>query len=335
MKIIRIFFEKYDGLFPATVLTLSAIICFCCYRYFKWSEGYWAVITVAAVTQDKVHNTIIKVILRSSGTIIGAGIGYLFVIALPKILFFPIFFLGMFLAVLLTLAATKYRYMMIIAGLTFSLVAAAGITDHVVEIAIERTYEVIFGCLVCFIVSLLLQRLAPHMKGEKQAMSLSFIFHHGMIIEAVLMSAACALTFFTWQWFKYPLGFWATITCLFVLEENLGHTIKNAWKRIKAHIVITAFASIVALFITAENNLILLPLAIGLFICGYYLGQNTWLSPMANTMGVALSVVLLVEVPNLTQFEVVLARFLNVMYGSSVAFIIMYIGSQCNRYQAK
>lgn len=316
-----------EAILSGTIMSLSAILAFSLYYYFQWSEGYWAVISIAAVTQSRVNNTILKIFLRIVGTIIGAFSAYYFVLLLPAALLIPAFFVCLFLAVLFTLAATQYRYVMIITGLTFTLVIAAAITNNIEDMALIRTYEVIVGCVICSLVSLTFRYFYPEIKGEAIPHSFQFDFHRGIFTEALLMSAACALTFLTWRWFNYPLGFWATISCLFVLEENAGKTIKNAWKRIYAHFLVVLFAGIVAFFISAENPFVIIPLAIGLFACGYCLGLKSRLAAMGNTMAIALSVVLLIDVPGLSQDTIVLARFFNVIYGVSVAFLIIYFAS--------
>ncbi|WP_165481086.1 FUSC family protein [Legionella impletisoli] len=316
---------KKEGLYSGMIMSLSAVIAFSLYRYFQWSEGYWAVISIAAVTQAKVNNTNFKILLRLLGTVIGATSAYYFVRLLPESFLTPVFFICIFLAILLTLAATHYRYLMIITGLTFTLVVAAGLTHNVEQMALWRTYEVIVGCFICSLLSLLAGHYMPEIKGEPIKRQFEFVFKKSMLLEAFMMSLACGLTFLTWRWFNYPLGFWATISCLFVLEENIGKTVQNAWKRILAHLLVALFAGLVALFITSNNPWILVPLAIGLFACGYCLALQPRLANMANTMGIALSVVLLLDVPGLSQEVIVFARFFNVIYGVSIAFLIIYL----------
>jgi len=81
-----------EALFSGAVMALSAVIAFVMYHYLQLSEGYWAVISIAAVTQARVNNTIFKIFLRIIGTILGAGSAYYFVNLLPQSFLIPVFF---------------------------------------------------------------------------------------------------------------------------------------------------------------------------------------------------------------------------------------------------
>lgn len=326
---------KPQPLFPALVMSLSAICCFLLYSYFNWSQGYWSVISVAAITQLYINKTLLKMLLRIIGTFLGAATAYYAVQLLSPNYLLLVFFFGLFFATLFTLALRQYRYVMIITGLTFTLVIAAGITHTVQEMAIIRTYEVIIGCVTCAVISFALTYFFPQNKEGAKKEKLRFTFNPGMLAESFIVSSACFLTFLTWHLFQYPFGFWAPVTCLFVLEESMGKTMKNGEKRILAHILVSLFAGGVAFFIPSSHIVIVIPLAIGFAIIGYCLGVKNWLSEIANTMGVAWAIMLLVDDPTMSQIEIVLARFFNVVYGVTVAFLVIYLSNRVQTYWKK
>ncbi|WP_162261867.1 FUSC family protein [Legionella adelaidensis] len=308
-------------------MSISALIAYTLYRYFKWSEGYWSIISIGAITQLYFNNILLKMILRIAGTIIGASTAFYAVQFLPIYSLLFVFFFCLFLAILITLAASQYRYMMIITGLTFTLVIASGISNNIEEMAILRTYEVIAGCAITAGVSLLLAYFFPENKGTSNKFKLHFKFYPGIVLEAFLMSLACFLTFLSWKWLQYPFGFWAPITCLFVIEENIGKTMKNGKKRILAHIVAALCAGLVDLLIPQNNIVVAIPLVLGFAAIGYCLGIKGWIAEVVNTVAIAWSIMLLVDDPTMGHLSVVVARFLNVVYGVIVAFLVIYISS--------
>lgn len=69
--------EKMDAsLITAFRMSLCGFICFVIAQYFHLSEGYWAVVTVSAITRANFSATFAKALLRLAGTLLGAGVGY-------------------------------------------------------------------------------------------------------------------------------------------------------------------------------------------------------------------------------------------------------------------
>ncbi len=297
-------------------------ICF----YFKLQDGYWAIISIAAVTQHDYLTTCYKTLLRLSGTALGASFAYGCILLFPTAWLTLLFFSGLFLCIALSLAASKYRYFMIVAGITYTLVMCSGLISSIEKMAIIRTYEVFLGCFICLAMAFLCRFIFKNATGSRVLINLQFKFHKTIVLEALMLTVACAITFVTWQWLDYPLGFWGTISCLFVIEEDIGTSFHNAFKRVLAHVCIVGFAAIVAVYIPGSNPWVALPMGLGLFFSGYTLGiKTTWLKNIGNTMGIALAAMLLTTSPGMTQEDIVMWRFINIIYGVTVAFLTMYI----------
>lgn len=322
-----------ETLFPACVMAISSLIAFLIVRYFQWPDGFWAVVSIAAVTQKNVYMTFNKTLLRLFGTLFGAVVAFYSVSFLPQTWLIPIFFIGLFVCLSIALAATEYRYFMIITGLTYTLVIGSGLDNSVQEMAVIRTYEVALGCIICLVVSYSLGCFFPKIKHHADTLVFRLQFKKYLLFESCILTLSCGVTFLTWLWLNYPLGYWGTISCLFVIEENAGRSFDNGLRRILGHIFIVGFGALIAIMIPASNLWMLAPLTIGLFFCGYTLGlKNEWLQPMGNTMGIALSCMLLASSPGLSQIDVVTWRFINVAYGVTVAFITIYIA---NRFRSQ
>lgn len=306
------------------LMALSGIFAYLGYYRFQWKEGAWSVITVASITRADLSKTLLIMILRLLGTIVGAAMALLTLFFLSEKIYTFLLFSMLFTSLLLSLVLTRYRYMMIITGLTYILILSSELTVEFYATAFNRTYEVIFGCLVCAIFSLLFRIAFPILRGSTEPITLSFEFKKQYVLEALLMSIACCITFMTWRYYQYPFGYWATISCLFVLEENIGVTTQKSIKRFFAHFFVMIVASLISIVIPSHSIWILLPLSIGFFGLGYLSAlSKKYYASMANTMAIALSVMLLIDYPGLSRDDIILFRFFNVLYGIGIAFLVM------------
>lgn len=317
-----------DALFPACVMAVSGCIAFVIYYYFKWPDGYWAVVSIAAVTQRSAYATFEKTVLRLLGTFLGAFVAYYSVVFLPISYLVTTFLLGLFVCLLLSLSVNKYRYLMIVTGISYTLVMSSGLRGEVESMAIVRTYEVVFGCVLCILVSYGCHFLLSLPKIKAPSLVFQLKFNKTAWFQAMILTIACGITFLTWQWLDYPLGFWGTISCLFVIEENIGRSLQNGFNRVLAHIWALGFTAMIAFYIPSTTPWVLVPLTVGLFLSGYTFGvQNESIRGIGNTLGIAIVCMLLTTSPGMTQEDIVLWRFINIIYGVSVGFTTMYFAN--------
>ena len=60
----------------AIKMMLAGLMAFLLTTYFQLPMGVWALVTIAAITQTGLSQTLAKSLMRASGTLIGAVIGY-------------------------------------------------------------------------------------------------------------------------------------------------------------------------------------------------------------------------------------------------------------------
>jgi len=314
-------------------LVISGNLAFLLYKYFNLSQGYWSVVSIAAVMTADLSNTFSKMLARILGTVVGAMYAYLAVhfFADQQGMLILLLMVGVFVASIISLQKTAFSYAGIVANITIIIIIATSISaGNFLQIALNRTYEVCLGIIILGIVNLALYShfksiTNPFTLNSLKALNFNFQdiqFRKNIIVTAIKVLLATALTLVPWFYFQYPGGFWATISCFFILEETLAKTQKKALRRFLAHLFAASFGLIAVLLIADRWWLLCIPLTLGFIVCGYILVHGKEFRNVGNTVGIALSVMLLADPGVQGSIEVILARFLNVIFGISVGILI-------------
>lgn len=323
------------ALATALKMAIGGLLAFAIYNAFDRGYGYWSVITVATITQFGLTDTLLKGFMRIIGTILGASIGYtVAIMAQGNLLvilstFFGFITLSSFFAV----QPTRFSYGGIVFGITLAIVLASGfISDNLTGIAITRSIEVLTGIgivfFIDFILSVFIFKLNNHQNTLDKFKDLpfelkKFRFKKKYLWAAIKIALACLITSLTWTYFKIPEGFWATITCLTIVEESTQRTQEKSLLRFFAHVIAALFGAFCALIIGEHYWWRLLPLVGSFFFCGYLIGLNKSYTYFGNTMAVAIAIMLLVDPGPTSSFETISFRLLNVVFGILVATIVL------------
>ncbi len=334
--------NRNDALITACKMMLACIIAFITYHSLNLPEGYWAVVTIAAVTQVGFVNTLTKGFMRLLGTIIGAGIGYGFaLLAQGNItIVLLLFFVFITLSSLIAIQPTLFSYSGVVTGLTIVIVLSSSlISGQLFTVAVYRSFEVIFGIIVLVLLNFgialffrkadaIWEDFASSLK--KLPSELKKIRCNAPYFKSSLKIAlACLATFALWVFVRQPEGFWATVSCLLIMEESISTTAVKASLRFSAHVIAALIGGICTLIIGPHFAWRLLPLAISFFGFGYLIGTKNKYASLGNTAGIALAVMLLFSPDVTTTFHVVIARFLNVLLGICIAiFVTHYLWPQ-------
>lgn len=225
-------------------------------------------------------------------------------------------------------------YAGIVCNITIIMIIATSIdTGNFYQIAVDRTYEVCLGIIVAGIVSTALNQLFVRVNNNSPHLLLNGVKQVGQSIKTLQMRAsllitafkvviATAVTFVPWLYFRYPGGFWATISCFFIIEESLRKSQQKGLLRFLAHLIAASFGFIATVIIGDHTWLLMIPLTLGFVICGYILAQGKTYSGMGNTVGIALSIMLLADPGTQGSIQIILARFINVVLGIGVGILI-------------
>lgn len=313
-------------------MMMAGIVCYCCYQWFNWPEGYWSVVTVSAITQSTLSDTMVKALLRMIGTIIGAIVGILLAIVIINNIYLLSIIFGSFITVTTYtgLQSKPYNYAPIVAGFTAVIIISASYLGQTHEIAWDRTIQVIFGILVYAMVNLMVLwfRLdasaifdSSFIQKLKHIFSNFHINRHDVILSLVI-SIPTTLTFLAWLIFQFPHGFWVTVTLLIIMEDTLVKTQGKSYIRFVGQSVAAIYGLMVAWL--AMGNIIItgIALALGFFLCGLMIGSNRKNASIGNHAGSAIAIMLLVGLEDGVN-DVVMVRFLNVFAGIIIANLIM------------
>lgn len=328
---------KKTELTVATVMAISGLVAFFIYTNLNLPQGYWAVITVAAITTPKLSSSLNKMLMRLIGTLLGAIVSCVIlqlshgsIIAVGLLFFFFVTAISYF-----TLIPTGFGYAGIVANLTIVLILASGIDGGSILLAArDRTFEIILGILVCVLIVPILYTVMLREQNVLSTWKKNLIetfnkfkqiqYNRERLTATLKISLAACLTFFTWLYFRYPGGYWAPISCFFIMEECILKTYRNAQLRFVSH-VIAAFLAGVCSFLFGDHLILLsIPLAVSFFIFGYLLGGKHSFNTMGNTLGVAVATMLLITPGALSGVEMTFARFVNVSLGIGIGLLIAH-----------
>jgi len=133
----------------------SAVLAYAITTLLHFDFGYWAVISSVIVMQVYVADSVEMCLYRFSGTIIGALLGVLVILVIPK----THFFIGLSLFVTIGLCSflTRYKTRYRMAGITVVIVIMTGIHDqNIFLFGLSRVFEICIGILCAFAVSVLI-----------------------------------------------------------------------------------------------------------------------------------------------------------------------------------
>src|SRR3990167_4904467 len=277
----------------AIKMMLAGLMAFLLTTYFQLPMGVWALVTIAAITQTGLSQTLAKSLMRASGTLIGAVIGYtIAVLAHGDV---SVMMISLLIAVwfssYIALQPTIYSYAGIITGMTIAIILFFSIAgDNYTPIAVDRTAEVMLGVFTLTILNIFLFFIVK--KYYPKAITRKIILwklpklkiESRFAIPATKVSLACFITFVIWYCFKQPEGYWATISCLLIMEENKNTTFKKGFFRFVSHIIVMLIGFLaVILLLHYPYTYRLIPLLITFFLCGYLIGTENQYAGMGNT----------------------------------------------------
>lgn len=314
-------------------MAISGIIAMSVMVYFHLDFGYWAVVTVAAITSYDESATLIKGLMRLLGTLCGALLGY--IVALHTYHYEPLayalFFLAIFSFSLISLQRNIWSYAGLIAGVTTAIIIGVEHSRAMLEgIALYRTMDVILGIIITAVISLMI-RTTP-ISFHELVYSSPITFNKSIVNSALRIALTAAATFILWNVFSIPQGFWITVSCLFIMEETINKTNVKASLRLLANILAALIGSVAALTYGQSVWPLMTVLFCGFFICGWIIGSKTSYSSLGNTTGIALSVMLLSAFNNQHEiFSIIGIRLMNVCIGIAIGVFITQVAS----YQGK
>jgi uncharacterized membrane protein YccC len=323
------------ALITAIKMCTAGLLGFLLIYFLHLPESVWCLITIAAVLQTGLNQTLAKSFMRAIGTILGAVIGYwiaLYTNTSPGFIVLLLIFIMIFCTSCIALQPTIYSYAGIVTGMTITIIIFFGLAhEDILTVAVDRTIEVLLGILILAVLNIVLFFIVkkffprgisksviswqlPKCKMEKQ-----------YVFSALKVASACVLTFLIWFIFKQPQGYWATITCLLIMEENQKETLKKGLFRFLSHLIAAVIGlGFTAAFLHAPYAWRLLPLLLTFFVCGFLIGTKNQYASMGNTLGIAIAIMLFSSPGTQETFQIIFARFYNVVIGVSVAFLMLF-----------
>lgn len=329
----------------AIKLAFAFLIAFTIYYFYPMNMGFWSLVTIAAITQAGFDNTLSKSLMRLLGTIAGAMLGYLLALLIHghMILLMLVFFMGLFATSLVAMQRSNMTYAGVVAGITLVIVLSSSLLQgQLIENALFRSLEVTIGIVILLIINIVLvliirpesRKLNYFLSDLNNAIPnvTQFKINKNLIYAALKISLACTCTFGLWLWFQQPEGFWATITCLLIMEESASGTELKASLRIIAHVMAASIGVIWAVFLGDYTWTLIIPLLMGGYYCGHLISLKNKYSPLGTTMGIALVIMLLADPGSLSTLHVTFWRFTNVLFGVVVAVFITqhFLSSRTN-----
>jgi uncharacterized membrane protein YccC len=330
--------NQKSAILTGTKMMLAGSMAFFIYLFLPWPYGFWTVVTVAAVTRPGLTNTLGKITTRIIGTLIGCVLAY-FILQVNKdnsvimiLLFFPVVVLSSYIA----LQKTLFNYAGIIIGLTITIILSTSLmSGNLVQTMLYRIIDVLIGIACIAIVNIAIRVVFP--KKETVIQNLGAQFRQAfqnliqwkenktLIKTSFVVALAASLTFFPWIYWRYPGGYWATISCFLIMEESLKDVQRKSWLRFFSHVITALIGGASAILIGEHTIWLLIPLAISFFIFGYMMVSSKSLSSTGNSMGIALSVMLLASPGVSSSLHIVAARFCNVIGGIAVGLLMIYL----------
>jgi len=327
--------ESHSGLLTAIKMMLAGLIAFSFSQIVSWPFSFWAVITVAAVTRPGLKNTYLKGAARFLGTFVGLILAFLSLqlsndnmYVLSLCLFFIIF-----ITTVVSFLTSFISNCGLIIGITVVVVLAAGESSAASNtIIFLRFVDVSVGIVSVLMVNILLRDFFYKNAKLKKNVSTAlipqpqkplFIFNKKshILLTALTIGAISSISFILWLYFKYPGGYWLTISCLIIMEDNLQTLREKMTLRFMAHLFACVIGGISVYLIGQQSWLMGIPILLTFFICGYIMVKDNILGKAANTLAVAVCIMLLIEPSEILILNTILERFLNTIAGIAIGFL--------------
>jgi len=306
--------------------------------YLYQSFSFWIVVTVAAVFRPELTNMFGKIITRIFGTLLGGVFAY-FILLIARdnyVVLIALFFIVIFLSSYIALQKTIISYGGVVVGLTLPIVISASFDTQTIEQAVKyRVVEMLAG-IVCVTIATYVLRLILREK-EKVTQPLFSQFKEAwyelmnvkrvasLTVAALTTAVVTSVVYYTWLRWQYPEGFWAAISCLFIMEESVSSANNKSWLRFLSHLVASLIGVVSILIFYRHEQWLFLPLFLGFFGFGYLMVKSKFLSHSGNTMAIALAVMLLARVSSeAAHLDMVIVRFLNVIGGIAIGLLTMH-----------
>lgn len=322
-----------NALITGVRMSICGLCCLIIYQYFHLTEGYWAVVTVSAITRPNLSGTFLKALLRLSGTLLGAGVGLIagLTIGNSPILLFSVILLFTTVTTYIGLQTKPYNYFSTVAGFSVVIVISACLEQDVSALAFHRTFEICLGILTMVLVSVVMNTLSSEKKSlfekdtfwEMKKMMVNMHFSSEHLFQAFVIALTASLTFFYWYFFHFAQGIWITITIFVIMEDSLSGTNEKALVRFSGQVFAAVIGFLVAFFFPENMIVVAIALGLGFFICGMIIGSESKMATMGNHAGSALAIMLLAGYPN-NMLDVVYGRFFNVLAGIVIATLVIY-----------
>jgi uncharacterized membrane protein YccC len=314
-------------------MSICGLICFAISQYYQLSEGYWAVVTISAITLADFSSTFVKAILRLTGTLVGAWLGFVAAESIgnsPYVLF-AVILLFTTITTYIGLQTKPYNYLTVVAGFSAVIIIESRLLGNIEAVALYRTLEICLGIIIMAIVSSVMAKcLASDDKffdanAPKKIVHLFQTIHFSTndLLHALIISLTASLTFLSWMIFQYSQGVWCTITILVIMEDHLKATDEKALARFLGQVLAAIFGGAVAILFPTNLVMVGIALGFGFFICGMLIGSGHKLASMGNHAGSAMAIMLLAGLPN-NALEVVEGRFINVVAGIVITTLVSY-----------
>jgi uncharacterized membrane protein YccC len=297
--------------------------------------SYWALVSVAAVTANSEITSLQKCVLRMLGTLIGAVAGYgIGLIAMHSLILSVLCFAGIiFFTTLVALQRNLFNYLGMITGVTAGIVLGiATLHENLLfDISVTRTTAVAIGVLLVGILnfSILFFTAKLHQPWYSPAQIRNW--HFPDLHASVRITLVATLTYSIWLYFKIPEGFWCTVSCLIIMEENLQRTFDKAKLRLFAHLIAVCLAFFVFLTIAHMTWLLVLFVILSFMICGYVIGMNESYSNIGNTCASAIAIMLFAGLAENNIPHIIALRFVNILAGISLGLAITYLNEKFAR----
>lgn len=324
-----------NNLITPIKMASAGAVAFLIYALFNTDMGFWSVVTIAAITQASSQGTLVKSIMRTLGTLIGALLGFLAAKIAhqnPYILI-PSIFCLITLTSFFALQNTIYGYAGIVAGMTIAIILFYSVIQtNITQLAVDRSLEILMGVAILLLINCIILFYQKQFFSEIFQLRETFVSSNILIlpnqtlIPALKVSCASLITFLIWYYFHLPEGYWSAITCLLIMEENVKATFTKAFFRFSAHVIAVVIAFLIALAFAHTHFLWkIFPLIAAFFACGYLISSKKPYASMGNTIAIAVSI-MLVSSPDITTIShLIFARFYNVLIGISIAFLALSI----------
>lgn len=330
LRINEILKDNKNAIICGIRFAIACLLGFIFYHAFDLQFGYWAVVTISAVMQPFIKLTTQKAWLRLFGTLIGVVLGFLSVIMIKEIphSLLVIFFISMFISGTLIFFNRRYSYLGIVCGITVIIILTTynEFPNLLYNVSIIRTIDVITGILIAWLCSVWIfpgPEKHPVLVQKDTALPAPerIIFKHSFI-----MALATTLSLVPWFSWHYSGGFWAPISCLFIVEENLDKTQEKGMRRFLAHVIVVIIALQFSFFL-GTTIFVGIALICGMFLFGFWMIKPPFGfdASTANTMAIAYAIVLLVSPGQVNTISTALSRFTNTVIGIAIGLIIVHI----------